>query len=60
MKTYSAKILNVIGRNKELLQTDMNDKKDDLASIISSSSFLVLGGAGFIGQAVTQYLCQKQ
>jgi UDP-N-acetylglucosamine 4,6-dehydratase len=45
-------MLDLIGRNRDLFLEDMNIIKSELNKIISSSKFLVLGGAGSIGQAV--------
>lgn len=47
-------ILNLIGRDKALFEQDLIAHNLVLTQIISSSSFLVLGGAGSIGQAVTK------
>ena len=33
-------ILKLIGRNKELFETDINDKEKELQGIVSNSSFL--------------------
>ncbi len=52
-------ILNLIGRNKELFNADIANNNDKLKSIISSSSFLVIGGAGSIGQAVTKEIFKR-
>ena len=46
--------LTLIGRDKELLTNDIESYKQELTEIISSSSFLVLGGAGSIGSAVVK------
>ena len=53
------KILNLIGRNKELFEKDITDNDKKLTEIISSSSFLVIGGAGSIGQAVTKEIFKR-
>lgn len=52
-------ILNLIGRKKELFEKDVNSFREDLFERISSSSFLVLGGAGSIGQAVTKEIFKR-
>ena len=46
--------LNLIERSYELFGTDIKASEDELKDKVSSSSFLVLGGAGSIGQAVTK------
>ena len=38
------KILNLIGRTKVLFEDDIKDHHDELKKIVSSSSFLVIGG----------------
>lgn len=53
------KILNLIGRNKELFTDDIQNKNEELKNIVSSSSFLVIGGAGSIGQAVTKEIFKR-
>ena len=52
-------ILSLIGRKKELFATDIAKNEEMLASIVSASSFLVLGGAGSIGQAVTKEIFKR-
>ena len=53
------KILNLIGRNKELFTDDIQNKNEELKNIVSTSSFLVIGGAGSIGQAVTKEIFKR-
>jgi len=52
-------ILNLIGRNKELFTEDINHHEKELSDIVSSSRFIVLGGAGSIGQAVTKEIFKR-
>ncbi len=52
-------ILNLIGRTQELLKNDIEDNAQQLKEIVSSSSFLVLGAAGSIGQAVTKEIFKR-
>ncbi|KZS41454.1 UDP-N-acetylglucosamine 4,6-dehydratase [Aquimarina aggregata] len=52
-------ILKLIGRKEELFSYDITEKETELKSIISSSSFLVIGGAGSIGQAVTKEIFKR-
>jgi FlaA1/EpsC-like NDP-sugar epimerase len=52
-------ILNLIGRQKELFITDIKDKDQELHEIVSTSRFLVLGGAGSIGQAVVKEIFKR-
>ena len=53
-------ILSLIGRENELLATDIVAKEAEIKRIIEVSSFLVLGGAGSIGQAVTKELFKRE
>ena len=46
--------LNLIGRNKELFSDDISVHNRDISNIIENSSFLVLGAAGSIGQALAK------
>lgn len=52
-------ILSLIGREKELFSDDINAYEFQLSQIVSSSSFLVIGGAGSIGQAVTKEIFKR-
>ena len=53
------KILSLIGRDKELFDNDIIEHNDELIRIITKSSFLVIGGAGSIGQAVTKEIFKR-
>ena len=48
------KVLKLIGRDKPLLINDIKVYSEKLTEIISNSTFLVIGGAGSIGQAVVK------
>jgi len=52
-------ILRLIGREKELFTIDIGNNSKALADIVSNSRFLVLGGAGSIGQAVTKEIFKR-
>ena len=52
-------ILKLIGRDKELFESDIKSNEKELTSIVMSSSFLVIGGAGSIGQAVTKEIFKR-
>ena len=52
-------ILSLIGRNKELFEADIFKHEDHLQLEVSNSSFLVIGGAGSIGQAVTKEIFKR-
>ena len=52
-------ILHLIKRSSELFDLDINNLEEQIGSIVKSSSFLVLGGAGSIGQAVVKEIFQR-
>ncbi|PUE64454.1 UDP-N-acetylglucosamine 4,6-dehydratase [Arcobacter caeni] len=52
-------ILELIGRTKELFSEDINNRNEELYKRVSDSTFLVLGGAGSIGQAVTKEIFKR-
>ena len=52
--------LELIGRHNQLFDKDISDKERKLMNIIESSTFLVIGGAGSIGQAVTKEIFKRQ
>ncbi len=52
-------ILPLIGRTQALFDKDISRYENELHKIVSSSSFLVLGGAGSIGQAVTKEIFKR-
>lgn len=52
-------ILNLIGREELLFNQDISKNDSRLKEIVSSSSFLVIGGAGSIGQAVTKEIFKR-
>jgi len=53
------KILDLIGRKKKLFAEDISNYSVDLEKIISASTFLVIGGAGTIGQAVAKEIFKR-
>jgi len=53
------KILKLIGRNKLLFTDDIFKFSKDLEEIVSQSTFLVIGGAGSIGQAVVKEIFKR-
>ena len=53
------KILELIGRSKELFLEDILTYEKELSKIVSNSTFLVIGGAGSIGQAVTKEIFKR-
>jgi len=52
-------ILNIIDRNKNLFEEDIFSLEKELEKTIGSSSFLVIGGAGSIGQSVTTEIFKR-
>ncbi|MCY9853641.1 UDP-N-acetylglucosamine 4,6-dehydratase [Vibrio mediterranei] len=52
-------ILPLIGRTEALFTQDIENHETELSRIVSESSFLVLGGAGSIGQAVTKEIFKR-
>ncbi len=51
--------LSLIGRDKELFSFDVGHNEVELKNKVSLSSFLVLGAAGSIGQAVTKEIFKR-
>ncbi|MBI6119761.1 UDP-N-acetylglucosamine 4,6-dehydratase [Salegentibacter maritimus] len=52
-------VLNLIGRSTELFVPDISKYEAELRSKVSASKFLVIGGAGSIGQAVTKEIFKR-
>ena len=52
-------ILTLIGRENELFKDDILAHEKELSHIVSSSTFLVIGGAGSIGQAVVKEIFKR-
>ncbi|MGY5850484.1 UDP-N-acetylglucosamine 4,6-dehydratase [Salegentibacter sp. F14] len=52
-------ILSLIGRSQPLFDSDITQWSEELKDKVSESSFLVLGGAGSIGQAVTKEIFKR-
>lgn len=52
-------ILNLIGRTNELFYADIKKFENELLKKVSNSTFLVIGGAGSIGQAVTKEIFKR-
>lgn len=52
-------VLDLIGRKAELFSDDVAGFDAELGSIVSASSFLVIGGAGSIGQAVCKEIFRR-
>ena len=52
-------ILRLIGRKKPLFESDILSRQMELTKLVSRSRFLVIGGAGSIGQAVTREIFKR-
>ena len=51
--------LDLIGRTQELFSNDFVELEEKTSKIVSSSKFLVIGGAGSIGQAVSKEIFKR-
>jgi len=51
--------LSLIGRDEALFGKDLSSYSDELISLVSKGRFLVIGGAGSIGQAVTREIFKR-
>ncbi|QLE10507.1 UDP-N-acetylglucosamine 4,6-dehydratase [Pseudoalteromonas shioyasakiensis] len=54
------KLLHLLNRNENLFDDDLASFDDYLSDLVSQSRFLVLGGAGTIGQSVTKELFKRR
>lgn len=52
-------ILTLIGRDSEIFENDIAVYENELKKIVHASRFLVIGGAGSIGQAVTKEIFKR-
>lgn len=52
-------VLELIGRTSELFAADLASRESDLSRLVTASRFLVIGGAGSIGQAVTREIFRR-
>jgi len=52
-------VLKLIGREKEIFEQDILNYQNGLYKVVNASSFLVIGGAGSIGQAVTKEIFKR-
>jgi len=55
----SDNILSLIGRVNQLFGVDVRRLNNDLLEVVKNSTFLVIGGAGSIGQAVTKEIFKR-
>ena len=52
--------LSLLGRENELFSADIIKNEGQLSKVIAASSFLVIGGAGSIGQAVSKEIFKRK
>ena len=52
-------ILEIIGRREPLFTTDISQHESQLSELVTESQFLVIGGAGSIGQAVAREIFKR-
>jgi UDP-N-acetylglucosamine 4,6-dehydratase len=52
-------ILRLVGRDAPLFDADISEHEQELSRLVASSRFLVIGGAGSIGQAVCREIFKR-
>ncbi|RZI85373.1 MAG: UDP-N-acetylglucosamine 4,6-dehydratase [Rubrivivax sp.] len=52
-------VLQLIGRDRPLFDSDIQHHEAELSALVQASRFLVIGGAGSIGQAVTREIFKR-
>lgn len=58
--TENASILSLLGRTELLFEADIEKHEQDLSQTVADSRFLVIGGAGSIGQAVVREIFRRR
>ncbi len=53
-------ILEIIGRDRPLFEADIEAREEELGQLVRGSRFLVIGGAGSIGQAVSREIFRRK
>ena len=53
------KTLHIIGRDSVLFEGDLNVNKSEIQDLVKGSRFLVIGGAGSIGQSVAKEIFKR-
>lgn len=53
-------ILDLIGRSAPLFDADIQHREAELSALVQAGRFLVIGGAGSIGQAVTREIFKRK
>src|SRR5690606_14390665 len=57
--SFRMNVLDLIGRSEPLFDADIRRHEADLSTAVQSGRFLVIGGAGSIGQAVTREIFKR-
>mgnify|MGYP003950757361 CR=1 FL=1 len=52
-------ILKLIGRTAPIFEDDISDRSKEIEELVANNRFLVIGGAGSIGQAVTREIFKR-
>lgn len=52
-------ILNIIGRKSNLFDDDISSHNEEMTELVNGGRFLIIGGAGSIGQAVTKEIFKR-
>ena len=53
-------VLGLIGRDRPMFEADIRRHEGELSALVGASRFLVIGGAGSIGQAVTREIFRRK
>lgn len=53
-------ILSLLGRDEQLFEQDISFNNQELSDLVRQGAFLVIGGAGSIGQAVTKEIFKRR
>lgn len=53
-------VLQLIGRDRPLFEADIRERGAELSALVKDGRFLVIGGAGSIGQAVTREIFKRK
>jgi len=58
--TVDHRVLELIGRDEPLFDADVQRLQGELSALVAGARFLVIGGAGSIGQAVTREIFKRK
>ena len=53
-------VLGLLGRERPMFESDVRHHEDELSALVGAGRFLVIGGAGSIGQAVTREIFRRK